>query len=64
MFRNNNKDEDNSPKTLNDENLQASSQKFRQLMVVIVFQNRGSGFMPFKNTLVQSEHKQNSNLVC
>ena len=28
---NNNKDEDNSSKTLNDENQQASSQKFRQL---------------------------------
>ena len=28
--RNNNKDEDNSPKTLNDQNHQASSQKFRQ----------------------------------
>ena len=30
-FGNNNKDEDNSPKTLNDKNHQASSQKFRQL---------------------------------
>ena len=28
---NNNKDEDNSPKNLNDKNHQASSQKFRQL---------------------------------
>ena len=28
---NKNKDEDNSPKTLNDKNNQASSQKFRQL---------------------------------
>ena len=28
---NNNKDEDSSPKTLNDKNHQASSQKFRQL---------------------------------
>ena len=28
---NNNKDEDNSPKTLNGKNHQASSQKFRQL---------------------------------
>ena len=28
--RNNNKDEDNSPKTLNDKNHQASSPKFRQ----------------------------------
>ena len=28
---NNNKDEDNSPKKLNDNNQQASSQKFRQL---------------------------------
>ena len=27
---NNNKDEDNSPKNLNDKNQQASSQKFRQ----------------------------------
>ena len=27
----NNKDEDNSPKTLNDKNQQASSQKFRQV---------------------------------
>ena len=31
--RNNNKDEDNSPKTLNDKNNQASSQKFRQLIM-------------------------------
>ena len=30
---NNNKDEDNSPKTLNDKNQQASSQKFRQLIL-------------------------------
>ena len=29
---NNNKDEDNSSKTLNDKNNQASSQKFRQLI--------------------------------
>ena len=29
---NNNKDEDNSPKTLNDKNYHASSQKFRQLI--------------------------------
>ena len=29
---NNNKDEDNSPKTLNDKNHQALSQKFRQLI--------------------------------
>ena len=38
---NNNKDEDNSPKNLNDKNQQASSQKFRQLMsyftVIILF---------------------------
>ena len=32
-YGNNNKDEDNSPKTLNDKNQQASSQKFRQLTV-------------------------------
>ena len=30
-YWNNNKDEDNSPKNLNDKNQQASSQKFRQL---------------------------------
>ena len=30
--KNNNKDEDNSPKTLNDKNQQASFQKFRQLI--------------------------------
>ena len=29
---NNNKDEDNSPKTLNDKNHQTSSQKFRKLI--------------------------------
>ena len=29
-----NKDEDNSPKTLNDKNHQASSQKFRQQIVI------------------------------
>ena len=31
---NNNEDEDNSPKTLNDKNHQASSQKFRQLETI------------------------------
>ena len=31
-YRNNNNDKDNSPKTLNDKNQQASSQKFRQLI--------------------------------
>ena len=31
-YGNNNKDDDNSPKTLNDKNQQASSQKFRQLI--------------------------------
>ena len=30
---NNNKDEDNSPKNLNDKNQQASSQKSRQLLI-------------------------------
>ncbi len=31
---NNNKDKDNSPKTLNDKNHQASSQKFRLLIMI------------------------------
>ena len=34
---NNNKDEDKSPKTLNDKNHQASSQKFRQLIYLKPF---------------------------
>ena len=34
---NNNKDEDNSPKNLNDKNQQASSQKFRQLIAKTYF---------------------------
>ena len=34
---NNNKDEDNSPKILNDKNQQASSQKFRQLIFRLIF---------------------------
>ena len=34
---NNNKDEDNSPKTFNDKNHQASSQKFRQLNLLYWF---------------------------
>ena len=34
---NNNKDEDNSPKNLNDKNQQASSQKFRQLKLLNIF---------------------------
>ena len=33
---NNNKDEDNSPKTLNDKNDQASSQKFRQIRLYTI----------------------------
>ena len=37
---NNNKDEDNSPKTLNDKNHQVSSQKFRQLMFILQFINQ------------------------
>ena len=42
---NNNKDEDNSPKTFNDKNQQASSQKFRQqilfgsLLLLLLYQN-------------------------
>ena len=35
-YRNKNKDEDNSPKTLNDKNHQASSQKFRQLIPSLI----------------------------
>ena len=35
-YENNNKDEDNSPKTLNDKNYQAPSQKFRQLIWIQV----------------------------
>ena len=34
---NNNKDEDNSPKIVNDKNHQASSQKFRQLKEQVVY---------------------------
>ena len=34
---NNNKGEDNSPKNLKDKNQQASSQKFRQLKFIIIF---------------------------
>ena len=33
--RNNNKNEDNIPKTLNDENHQASSEKFRQRIYIL-----------------------------
>ena len=33
---NNNKDEDNSPKTVNDKNQQTSSKKFRQLIYDLV----------------------------
>ena len=36
-YRNNNKDEDNSPKTLNDKNQQASYQKFRQLSIYMSY---------------------------
>ena len=35
---NNNKDEDNSPKNLNDKNQQASSQKFRQQKYLNIYQ--------------------------
>ena len=37
ILTNNNKDEDNSPKILNDKNHQASSQKFRRLNFTILF---------------------------
>ena len=36
VVENNNKDEDNSPKTLNDKNHQASSQKFWQLILLLL----------------------------
>ena len=52
---NNNKDDDNSPKNLNDKNQQASSQKFRQLlssMIHIVCQRRLSDIMPCAWSLV------------
>ena len=38
-FHNNNKDEDNNPKTLNNKNHQASSQKFRQLKINLSLNN-------------------------
>ena len=44
---NNNKDEDNSPKTFDDENHQASSQKFRQLIKEIKKINLLSSFVFF-----------------
>ena len=34
----NNKDEDNSPKNLNDKNQQSSSKKFRQLAILFLLQ--------------------------
>ena len=43
--RNNNKDKDNSPKTLNDKNQQASSQKFRQLMIYTYMYDSSFGFL-------------------
>ena len=36
-FGNNDKDKDNNPKTLNDKNHQASSQKFRPLILIESF---------------------------
>ncbi len=40
---NNNKDEDNSPKNLNDKNQQASSQKFRQrVLLILTFSKTGN----------------------
>ena len=38
----NNKDEDNCPKTLNDKNQQASSQKFRQLISILLENNQAA----------------------
>ena len=48
----NNKEEDNSPKTLNDKNHQASSQKFRQLICCLYTQNEGT----FKNLYLYECH--------
>ena len=45
-YGNNNKDEDNSLKTLNDENHQASSQKFRQLTCSFLVQFWLNSFHP------------------
>ena len=52
---NNNKDEDNSPKNLNDKNQQDLSQKFRQLISVTGRSKRGSFFtisQSSKNTFI------------
>ena len=48
---NNNKDENNSPKTLNDKNQQASSQKFRQLSVLTLTNIRFFFIQMQKNVL-------------
>ena len=45
---NNNKDEDNSPKTLSDKNQQASSQKFKQLITFM--------FLNFLSSLARSKY--------
>ena len=45
---NNNKDEDNSLKTLNDKNHQASSQKCRQPILFYGFENKFLTFYNFK----------------
>ena len=50
----NDKDEDYSPKTLNDKNHQASSQKFRQLYEIIVVQE--------KNTVVKAGNNEDADI--
>ena len=46
---NNNKDEDDSPKTLNDKNQQASSQKFRLLLIVLFTLSLKVSSIPIKH---------------
>ena len=63
---NNNKDEDNSPKNLNDKNQQASSQKFRQLKegVLHLLQSSRTRASPSDGLMSYQEHSLGRSYPC
>ena len=62
-YGNNNKDEDKSPKTLNDKNHKASFQKFRQLRSLNYAKERCSRFQQFGAYITERLHSEMANML-